>query len=78
MTRNPAAENAALRHRLRTVEEALRVAVAALSADADPAREWLVSHLSDTLKPPGGPEAPAPNSREPAAGNPHTGGTPHG
>lgn len=68
MTRNPYAENAALRSRLRTVEGALTVALAALRADDDPAKSWLLDHLAATLERSGEPEAPTPHPREPEAG----------
>ena len=49
MSRNLAAENAALRARLRRLEEALRATVAAL--EDDPTRAWLTAYLSGTMKP---------------------------
>lgn len=48
MSRNLAAENAALRARLRRLEEAVRATVAAL--EDDPARSWLAGYLSGTME----------------------------
>ena len=60
MSRNLAAENAALRARLRRLEEALRATVAAL--EDDPTRAWLTGYLSATM---------APKVREPEAAPDH-------